>query len=171
MSAKLIDELDVADECWDAYNAVFKARTTGALAAVFGMSDDEKSIVLVGTVSLNDAHPWPALVALLDEQKLSWIVLMLPYKTDEGEQSANRERFVFIRWVADALRRETHKETIRVKSGAVMLAGKLASKAHTDGAIKYQANDFDDMKLEYVLDASTKTERAGVLKSSLDVLR
>ena len=110
----------VDDDVWEAYEAVLKQRTSNQLAAVFALDESDRSaprIVLRGTVALSDNKPWKAMVDMLDEQQLSWIALTLPYKTQSGGQ---REKFCFVRWCSDNLTRDSFKESVRLKSGAVM---------------------------------------------------
>ena len=161
----------VNEDAWDAFRAVQSHRKTGALAAVFGLNEADRDapvIELVGRVDVGDAHPWAKMTALLDAQELRWIALTLPYTTESGGQ---REKFCFVRWCSDNLTRDSFKESVRLKSGAVMFAAELAAAAHTAGATKIQANDYDDITIDAVLEKASKHERDAVDKSSIDKLR
>ena len=161
----------VTEEAWAAFEEVLAQRRSGAYSAVFGLDESDPAaprIVLIGQVALTDSNPHAATQAMLDEQELRWVALTLPYRTEAGGE---RAKFCFVRWVSDQLTRPSMKESVRLKSGGVMFGAPLASRAHTAGAVKCQANDWDDFALDELLARASKHERDPVDKTSINHLR
>eukprot|EP00179_Madagascaria_erythrocladioides_P009039 CAMPEP_0198308752 /NCGR_PEP_ID=MMETSP1450-20131203/1329_1 /TAXON_ID=753684 ORGANISM="Madagascaria erythrocladiodes, Strain CCMP3234" /NCGR_SAMPLE_ID=MMETSP1450 /ASSEMBLY_ACC=CAM_ASM_001115 /LENGTH=118 /DNA_ID=CAMNT_0044011455 /DNA_START=186 /DNA_END=539 /DNA_ORIENTATION=+ len=111
--SKLIKTPTFDGEC----SAYARVQRRKALAAVYKLSDDGASIVLDAEIDTTDGA-WTRLVAALPLNDVRWVALSLPYTVDGG---GKRDKLAMITWCPDALQRATHRETIEVKSGAVML--------------------------------------------------
>ena len=101
---------------------------------------------------------------LFDSQHIAWAAVNFPYKTLNG---GLRNKLLFATWVPDTLRRDTFKETIRLKSSAVFFGESLKKAAVTDGAKHYQANHPSDLEVAAVLSKVAEFERDPVDPSSL----
>lgn len=106
----------------------------------------------------------PSDVEAFFTQHVAWAAVNFPYTTDSGGQ---RNKFIMVRWVPDTLERSTMRETVRLKTSGVMLAGDLVGAFTRDGAKKLQANDPSDLDLFTVLDFVSKFERDKVVRESV----
>eukprot|EP00286_Rhodomonas_abbreviata_P003406 CAMPEP_0181347276 /NCGR_PEP_ID=MMETSP1101-20121128/33795_1 /TAXON_ID=46948 /ORGANISM="Rhodomonas abbreviata, Strain Caron Lab Isolate" /LENGTH=184 /DNA_ID=CAMNT_0023459485 /DNA_START=149 /DNA_END=699 /DNA_ORIENTATION=+ len=159
----LIESPVITEEVWARYNDVNKGRL---LAAVFHLSEDEREVVLKGTVE-RGSGVWGKFEALFDPQYIAWAAVNFPYMTDSG---GRRDKFLMVRWVPDTISRSTMKETVRIKTAGVMLAGDLIGAFDRDGAKKLQANDPSDLDVFSVLEFVSKFERDKVVRASVEPL-
>eukprot|EP00049_Salpingoeca_infusionum_P005884 m.98323 g.98323 ORF g.98323 m.98323 type:complete len:165 (+) comp13123_c1_seq1:226-720(+) len=160
MSAQLLSAPVIGPEVWEAYQSVSKGQS---LASVFVLSEDEKALVIKGTVEIGQGC-WQQLLELLDPQQVAWCAINLPYMTVNG---GKRGKFMCLTWVPDTLTRSTFKETVRIKSTSLMLMGELFKRFAQDGAKRIQANDETDTEIFSVLDAVSKFERDAVDQDSI----
>lgn len=164
-TAKIITPPTVSDATWAAYATVTKGK---AFAAVFALDADESEIIVKATVEASPSGgQWPALRQNFGPQEVVWAAISFPYTTSSGGQ---RSKFLFVTWVPDTLTRSTFKETVRLKSGGVMLAAELHQAAARDGGKKYQANGDADLEIWEVLKTVAKFERDGVDRASIEAL-
>ena len=96
---------------------------------------------------------------LLDDQNPSWIIYSVPYLTING---GKREKLIQINWIPDSIKRETFKESAKVKMHAVAQSGKI--KKIVEGVpFMYQANSRNDLEFDLLLSKVSRFERDPIL--------
>ena len=120
---------------------------------VFKLSDDE-SHVGVHFTAAKGAHTYEEMLSFFTEQEPCWAVVNIRYMTVSG---GKRCKAVLVSWIPDTLRRDTMRESARVKMQAVTVSGLL--KAAFKGIPCFvEANSKDEASHAEVLARASRHE-------------
>jgi cofilin len=153
---------DRDEECMQRYEEMKSGSAWRAV--VFRLTNDEFMIVVDQTIPAS--APFSEFRASFPDQDIRWALVDFPYRTTSG---GIRSKLTFITWVPDTLRRETFRESVRVKSTGVIMSGVLLRDMRAV-VCKMQANDQDDLAPRTMLDKVSKFDRDTVDLASVNDL-
>ena len=120
--------------------------------AVFRHLEKERTISLEHS---STEGPLSAMVAKLPADDYRWALVNVQFETTGG---GKRSKMTLVTWVPDSIARGSARETVKAKSLGVMYTKLL--KKEMDGVVCFiQANDYDDISEQEVLERVSKFER------------
>eukprot|EP00727_Mastigamoeba_balamuthi_P009653 m51a1_g531 putative actin depolymerizing factor (163) ;mRNA; r:372475-373072 len=149
----------VDDACLSAFRSVKKGQ---AMAAVFGLSGDESSIVLHSVLPRNS--PFAEFESLFPDNDIRWAVLGVRYLT---KCKGIRGKLLWVSWAPDTLRRASFRESARVKSSALSAPSSFLSDIRADLSTVMQANRPDDLSSANIFERASRFERDEIDRDSI----
>jgi len=104
-----------------------------------------------------------SIIESLPDNDTRWLLINIKYRTMDGGE---RTKLTFVAWIPDSIRRVSLKESARVKTNGLFYSQCL--KPLFPNVICFiTANDFDDMKLDAIIQKASKYERERVNYNSI----
>mmetsp|Transcript_16671 Transcript_16671/g.14943 ORF Transcript_16671/g.14943 Transcript_16671/m.14943 type:complete len:186 (-) Transcript_16671:217-774(-) len=139
----LIQDVEVDPLVIEKFNLVYSNKLR---YAIYKLDEDETKIILDSVAT--ESSDTNTLKEQLPDNEVRWIILSLSYKLTDNSV---RKKILFVAWVPDSIKRESHKETIRVKSLGIFHQGSLHKAFNGKSMKKIQGNDYSDIEEKSLL--------------------
>jgi len=120
---------------------------------IFRLSEDE-SHVGVHFTAAKGAHTYEDMLSFFEEQEPCWALVNIRYMTVSG---GKRSKAVLISWIPDTLRRDSMRESARIKMQAVTVSG-LLKASFREVQCFVEANSSDEASHAEVLARASRYE-------------
>ena len=155
----------VQDECIQIYSKI-NSRNSPISFVTFKFNHDQTSIV-INTVGKSNETPFSEFTNSFTNNEVAWGLINIEYQTTS---KGMRSKLLFITWVPDDMQLSSFKETIKMKTQAIVEGRRLRKEYFRSFDSVVQANDFDEISLDYLLSKASKHERDEIDRQSVDVM-